>query len=64
MAGIATVMSNILVNLARKRHKKLTELEMHLAEYLKNLYSRKEGRIRKTEEIRISLTHHTAINQN
>ena len=64
MAGIATMLSNILVYFARKRSKQLTELEMLLAEYLKKLYRRKDGMIRRTEKIQISQLHHTGINQN
>jgi hypothetical protein len=64
MAGLATIMSNILVYLARKRRRKLNELEMRLAETLKKMYRSRDGMIRKVEKIQIPLQGHTAMNQN
>jgi UDP-GlcNAc:undecaprenyl-phosphate/decaprenyl-phosphate GlcNAc-1-phosphate transferase len=64
MAGIATIMSNILVNLARKQDKKLNEVEMLLAEYLKKLYRKKDGMIRRTKIIYVPGPHDSEISKN
>ncbi len=64
MAVVATIMSNILVNLAIKRNKKLNEVEMILAGYLKRLYGRKNTLIRRVARLNIPLSHHSTIHKN
>lgn len=64
MALTATILSNILLYYARKRSKQMTELEMHLANYLKKLYRNKDGMIRKTDKIIVAGPRHTPVSQN
>lgn len=64
LAAIATFLSNILVNLARRRTKKLNEVEMVLAEYLKNLYRKRDGMIRRAGSIQLPATRRAAISKN
>jgi UDP-GlcNAc:undecaprenyl-phosphate/decaprenyl-phosphate GlcNAc-1-phosphate transferase len=64
MAVIATILSNILVYYARKRSKQLTELELHLADYLKKMYRNKDGMIRKTDRIIVARPRHAPVSQN
>ena len=64
MAVTATILSTVLVNLARKRSKKLTELELQLADSLKKLYRRRDGMIRKANMIDVPGSQHATISKN
>jgi UDP-GlcNAc:undecaprenyl-phosphate/decaprenyl-phosphate GlcNAc-1-phosphate transferase len=60
-AGIATILSYILVRLAQKHTQNLTEVEMLVAEYLKNLYRKKDPKSKRVEKTNVHGPHPAAI---
>ncbi len=64
LASIATIMANILVNLARSRTKKLNEVELLLADSLKKLYRKRDGMIRKAARIQVAGAQKAVISKN
>ena len=66
IVGLASIMSYILVKLAERRAKKLIEVELLLAEYLKKLYGRKEKTdlIKSIEKINLPQPDRSVIGRN
>ena len=64
MTVVAIVMSNILVNLAIKRNKIITEVDMRLAESLKKMYRKKDGMIKRVGMISVDGPPQAVIHKN
>jgi UDP-GlcNAc:undecaprenyl-phosphate/decaprenyl-phosphate GlcNAc-1-phosphate transferase len=64
MVLLAVFLSNLLVNLAIRRTKKLNELELQLAEFLKKLYRNKDGIIRSSGKIHMPIQRTHELSRN
>jgi UDP-GlcNAc:undecaprenyl-phosphate/decaprenyl-phosphate GlcNAc-1-phosphate transferase len=64
MTTVATILSNLLVALAKRRRKKLNEVDLQLAEFFRKLYMHRTELVRKHKKLRMPIGNNSEISLN